>query len=92
MFSLLRFPIHESPIADPVMSTDFICRLHRASIGKGEKAGGLNKTDVWLLLHFAHQMGIIDFKLREEHGWLPRQEADLAGSQEASEEAQGCTD
>ena len=54
----------------PVPSEDLLLRISRSVHGWGHKQGGLNKTDIWLVLEMAARRGHIDFKGRIRGGSL----------------------
>ena len=54
----------------PKPSMDLMHRIFKSVHGKGHKKGGLNKTDIWLVLEMTARRGHIDFKGRIRGGSL----------------------
>jgi len=54
----------------PEPTRDLILRIYKACNGWGYEAGGLNKTDVWLVLEMAARRGHISFKGKARGGGL----------------------
>ena len=54
----------------PEPTTDLILRIFKACNGWGYAAGGLNKTDIWLVLEMTARRGHISFKGKVRGGGL----------------------